>query len=232
MVNWRGTALRQAKFDLSTQEGTIVVNLALNRIRARSTTPTPALQKWLEAAFALVLGGVLGYLAKYFDGVPLLADLVTYMGLWILIGTVLAAWARSPRAAALHVFLFFAAMLVVYYIYYMILYGVFAGNYFIGWGILALASPLGAYLTWYARGEGWPAALCAAAPIGLLINEGYRFLSGPSLTELFDLLAALFLLFALTGKWSQRAKILPVALAIFVILWKLHLVNLFYMAMF
>jgi len=204
------------------------VNIEFSRIRSRSTTRLSVQRKLLDAVLVVFLGALLGYLAKFFDGTPVVGQIGTNLGVWILIGTLLAALARSPRAAAVHVLLFFAAMLIVYYIYTLVLFGFFPMYYFKGWGTIALISPLGAYLVWYARGEGWLAALCAAAPISLILAEGIRFFTNTSAAYAFDLLAALLLLFVLGSTWRQRVKITLIAAALSLIVWKLRLLSLFY----
>ncbi|MBW9235447.1 hypothetical protein JQK62_25285, partial [Leptospira santarosai] len=62
-------------------------------------------------------------------------------------------------------------MLLVYYVYSMWIFGFFPAYYFLRWGLIALASPLAAYIVWYSKGTGWTAALCAAMPISFV---GFR----------------------------------------------------------
>lgn len=86
---------------------------SLNQIRARSNVQIPVQQKLIPVLFSLFLGGLLGFLAKRYDSLPIIGEIGTYLGLWVLIATVLVAWSRSPKAAALYVLVFFAAMLTV-----------------------------------------------------------------------------------------------------------------------
>ncbi len=198
----------------------------LNRIRAKPEARLPFRQKLARLIFSFFLGAFLGLLAKYLDNVPLLGIIGTLLGVWILAATLLAAWSRSPEAAALHVLVFFAAMLFCYYLYSTILFGFFPKYYFLAWGGIALFSPIGAYAVWYARGDGWIAAGCASLPIALLLVEGYHFFSTGWIPHGLDVLAALFLIFALGGNLNQRLRILAVALVVFLVFQKLHILSL------
>lgn len=160
----------------------------------------------------------MGHLAKYADGVSVFGDIGTQLGIWVLVATILAAWSRSPEAAALHVFAFFAAMLMTYYAYSMVLFGFFPRYYFMAWGGFALLSPIAAYVVWYARGNGWTAALCASLPVALLLMEGYSFPYTLNATHGFALFSALLLFVALPAKNLQRLRMIPItAIALFLI---------------
>jgi len=202
------------------------MNISLSRIRAKPDIQISIQRKVIQAIFSLFLGAFLGFLAKYLDTVPNAGAIGTSLGVWILIATLLAAWSRSPRAAALHVFIFFAAMLSVYYLYTMVLFGFFPKYYFFAWGGIALLSPLGAYIVWYARGSGWAAALCASLPIGLLLVEGFSFFYTWEIPQGFDILAVIFLTIMLGNTAGQRARILLSAVFVFSIFWKSHILSL------
>lgn len=202
------------------------MNTSLNPIRVRSQTEISIQRKIIPVLLSLFLGALLGFLAKYYDDQPVIGAIGTSLGVWVLIATILAAWSRSARAAALQVFIFFAAMLSLYYWYSMVLFGFFPRYYFIAWGSIALLSPIGAYIVWYARGNGWVAALCASFPIALLLVEGYRFFFTGSIPEGFDLLAAVLLIVMLGTKGHQMVRILLISLIVFLIFWKLHVLSL------
>ncbi len=197
-------------------------------IRAKPLTPISTRRKLALALSSAVLGLALGLLAKYLDGMPFLGSIGTSLGVWVFLATLLAAWSRTPGAAALHVFLFFAAMLVAYYTYSMVLFGFFPRYYFFAWGSIALLSPAAAYLAWYARGDGWVAAVCAALPVGLLMAEGYRFYYTLDPSQIFDVLAAVALALALGSKWSQRARILALAVFAFLVFRQAHVLELIF----
>ncbi len=199
------------------------MNAFFNQIRPKPLIRVSARQQLAQAAAAFFLGGGLGLLAKYLDGVPLLGLIGTSLGVWVLMATLLAAWSRSPEAAALHVFLFFAAMLSAYYLYSMALFGFFPRYYFLAWGAIALLAPFGAYVVWYARGQGWGAALCAGLPVAVLLAEGYRFYYTLDRAQGLDLLAALGLAAWLGRKSGQWMRILAIGAILGAVIQKLHM---------
>lgn len=190
-------------------------NLRGRRAPSAGQTLTPA-QKVLRAGGIVLLGIILGTLAKLVDG-TFVGLIGSYLGFWIVIGTVIGVWSRSPRAAALHVGLFFAAMLLSYYVYSAWLFGFFPKSVFLAWGAIGMLTPVGGWLIWHARGEGWPAALMAALPVSILVLDGYSFFYTYSLTEAFDIIAALALLFGLAGNRRQRLRVVPLAAVLFTV---------------
>ena len=189
----------------------------LNEIRKKPDNELPPKQKLIRLLLVIIVGLVLGFLAKYADTVPDnvipgMQDIGTYFGLWILAITVLAAWSRSPGAASIHSLFFLLAMVAAYYIYSMILFGFFSKSYFLIWSLIALLSPIGAFIVWYARGNGWIAAFCTAIPISALLVEGFSFLYVLPLHAVqfyFDLFAAVVLFVILPKNNIQRFHALP-----------------------
>jgi hypothetical protein len=175
-------------------------------------------QNTIRIILFFVLGIFSGFLAKYVDTIPsndaigifinIIGNITSRIGIWVFAATIIAAWSRTPRAGAMHVFAFFAAMLLTYYIYSMKLFGFFPLHYFVRWGLIALASPLAAYVVWFSRGSGWVAALCAALPVGLLASKGYNFLYTFSPVSGFDLSAAIILFYILPENKYQYLKVL------------------------
>lgn len=173
---------------------------------------------------SLALGIVLGIIAKYSDTVSAggwygmiwdtVSTVTTRLGIWVFAATLLALFQPNPKTAAGSVFAFFAGLLAAYYVYSMQLFGFFPTYYAMRWGAIALVSPLAAYAVWFARRDGLFAAVCAAAPVGLLLSEGYPYLYTRAAAIGFDLLAALMLLVILPRNGRQRLLMLPAALLI------------------
>ncbi|KZE69064.1 hypothetical protein AWM68_02015 [Fictibacillus phosphorivorans] len=184
------------------------MNNQLQQIRPVTTKSKSLPQKAISSLLVFLLGSFFGFIAKFVDGTTI-GLIGTDLGIWILITTMIAAWSRSPNAAALHAFIFLASMLMVYYMYSTILFGFFPSRIFLGWGIMALFSPIGGYAVWFARGKGWLAALSASLPISLLIVQGYPYLYTFIPSRGFDLLAALLLIMLLPKTGLQRLRILP-----------------------
>ncbi len=166
-------------------------------------------------ALAFGVGALMGFLAKYADGVPVLGSIGSALGIWILMATLIAAWSRSPEAAVLHVFTFFAAMLGAYYVYSAVLFAFFPTYYFLAWGRVALLATLAAYFAWYARGRGWFAALCASAPMALLLAEGRSFHYTFHPAAGVSLFSAVLLFLILPREGRQRLRTIPIVLILF-----------------
>lgn len=167
----------------------------------------------------------MGILAKRADGIPVIGEIGTELGIWVLVATVLAVWSPSPKVAALRVFAFFAAMLVTYYTYSMVLFGFFPTYYFLMWGWVACLSPIAAYVVWHARGNGWVAALCASLPVAVLLAEGYSFYYTFRVPQGFALLSALLLFAILPVKKPQRLRMIPWVAVVLMLFAQLHLTS-------
>ena len=190
---------------------------ALDKVRAPSENKTLLVINIRNIGFALLFGAILGFLAKYTDGTTI-GLIGTNIGIWIFITTLICIYSSSPLAAAIHAFIFLLAMLSVYYIYSMFLFGFLPKYYLFAWGSIALVSPIGGFVVWYARGKGWFAAVCAALPISLLIVGGYNFYYTFSITAGLDLLFAVILILIFSKDWSQRMRIVIVTIFISIVL--------------
>lgn len=196
----------------------------VNEIRPYGKNSLSKKQMGINIVLFFVFGIVLGVVSKYMDTVPsngiigsainVIANIFSQIEVWVLIATIISSWSKTPISAALNVFMFFFGMILSYYIYSMKLFGFFPSYYFIRWGLIALLSPFGACVTWYGRGQGWIAALCAALPIGLILSEGYSFYYLLDISSGFDLFAAILLYFILPINKKQCFKILPWAIVI------------------
>ncbi|WP_207708818.1 DUF6518 family protein [Heliobacterium mobile] len=185
-------------------------------------------QKILRVIFIFLFGIVLGFLAKYLDNFPIVGEIGTHPGIWMLIATLIAVWSRSPIASALHVFVFFASMLIAYYAYSRVLFGFFPKYYFIAWGSIALISPICAYIAWYAKANGWIAAFSASLPISLLLLEGYSFFYTLSIPRGFEVFSAVGLFVILANEASQRLYIVLITGILFFVFEKLNVISLIF----
>lgn len=73
----------------------------LRQIRPESQAHTTVQQKVAWVVGVILLGASLGLFAKLFGTTPVIGLIGTYLGFWIFAATVIAAWSRSPIAAAL-----------------------------------------------------------------------------------------------------------------------------------
>lgn len=209
----------------------------------RNRMKSARLMKVYPILVIFIFGIALGLLAKYSDtvgitsdggtmlyvyqhGMSVIKDVTTDLGIWIFIAVIIAVFSRSPAAAALHVFVFFIGMLLAYYWYSAVLFGFFPKSYFYRWGLIALFSPVGAYISWHARSKGWIAALCAAPSIALLVAIGRGFYATESLVQGIDLGFGIVLLFIFPGNILQRSRVLVFVVVLFFLIRKLNLVSL------
>lgn len=145
-------------------------------------------KKWTKTVIALVLGLLLGVIAKLIDGVAVdgswfnelvhnleLSAMLSRSSIWVFISVIIAINSNSPYKAFLNVLLFLVGMLGGYYAYsYFIL------DYTIileleKWIIIALASSILSALVWYAKGEGWLSVGVSALVIGFFFREAFSF---------------------------------------------------------
>ena len=113
------------------------------------------LQKQLLYAAGIALAGLMtGVAIKLFDLYTTnLGNLFSQVSVWILIGSVIAAYSSTPKRAAVNVFLFCAGMLATYYLTAEWTGQPYSFAFIYGWGIFSLFSPVFAFFTWYAKGK-------------------------------------------------------------------------------
>lgn len=130
---------------------------------------------------SFILGIVIGLLAKLLDSaifssilwISILGNVCSQLGLWVFIATLLAVYSYTAKLASIRVFVFFIAMLLSYYIYTILLLHFFPINQIIFWSIIALTSPIFAYIIWFSRGTSLMSVLLTASPISIILLEGY-----------------------------------------------------------
>ena len=208
----------------------MLINETLYKIRKESSTSVTIQQKILQVALSFSFGILLGFIIKYSDTIPsnefmgsfwsTISEISSRLGIWVLLATIITVYSDNPRIGAIKVFVFFTGMMLIYYFYSMKLFGFFPTYYFIRWGLIALASSIGAYILWFSRGKGWIAALCSAIPISLLVTEGYPFFYIFDLTLGLDILFTFILFLILPMNKIQRLRTFTWAILIVFILIK------------
>jgi hypothetical protein len=177
---------------------------------------------------SLVFGILLGAIAKYLDTVSVdgrwgsyilsySGDIFTRLGIWVLIGTILAAYSKTLLRAALNTFLFFLGMLISYYVYSAYLFGFFPTSYFLLWGSVAIASPILAMIVWKAKNDLRLAFVLPALPMGLLLSLSLGiglFYVYVSYMEELLMYIVLCIIFYRTGKQMAISIILSFVAAI------------------
>ena len=147
----------------------------------------------------VVLGFLLGVLQKWIDGspsniFPLLLqqlDIRNYFGrlaIWILLGTVISVYSKTPVRASLNTFLFFISMLAGYYLYSNYVLGFLPTTYMMIWVIISILSFFMAYICWYAKGNGIISILISSVIIGVLFSQAFLITHGIYVTHLLEVI--------------------------------------------
>lgn len=173
-------------------------------MKSVSNVETNKKQGALWLCFCLLFGLALGIISKFLDTISsngsaiaaiahFFADLFTRLGVWVFLAVVIAAYSRTWYLAAAGVFLFFAGMLVSYYLYSMWLFGFFPTKYFLIWSVPALASPALAVIAFWGRHHETCSLLLPSLPMGLMlylsVSVGLYYVDIRHVEELFLLVA-------------------------------------------
>ena len=99
----------------------------------------------------LLLGLALGAASRFADlHSVFFGDLTSGIALWIFLAAAVALGSRTPERAGLHAALLLGGMVAAYYAAAALLDGSWSKNYLIGWGAIALLSPIPGGMVWYA----------------------------------------------------------------------------------
>lgn len=122
-------------------------------------------QKIINTTQVILLGIILGIFSKYIEVWPInkfpkffetldIPNFLSDFPIWLCIAIFISVFSASPKRAAVNVFLFFAAMLTSYYLYYAYYEYNLPRSYILIWAVFTFLSPLLAYITWHSKGEG------------------------------------------------------------------------------
>jgi hypothetical protein len=171
-----------------------------------------------------VVGIIVGIVAAaLIDGwrVPIVADIASNFGVWILLVTLVGAASPSRTAAIVRVTVFLLAMLLGYFGTSALFFDYMPWRDVLVW--IAVTFLLGipfALITWYSRGTGWLAACAAAVPVGMLLFSWLPYLLPPigmsaaslvNYVTAFDLVAGAALTVVLPQGNLQRVRVLALA---------------------
>lgn len=148
-----------------------------------------AKNKILITIVIMLFGFGFGILQKWIDGsaaniLPVwlqIIDIRNYFGrlaIWILLGTVISVYSKSPLRAAINTFLFFTSMLSGYYLYCNYVLGFLPKTYMMMWIAISFLAFFLAYMCWYAKGEGIIAIAISAIIIGALFAQAFSITQG------------------------------------------------------
>ena len=130
-----------------------------------------------------LFGIALGVFSKWLDNMSLndsiwwqhilgiidLGNVLSSLGVWILIAVCISIYSNSPLRASINVFIFFLGMCVSYHIYTIVFAGFNPMNYMLIWYGITLISPFMAFVCWYAKGNGIIAFIIKVSIITVMI---------------------------------------------------------------
>lgn len=119
-----------------------------------------------------------GTLPTFFQTLDDLLDVHNFLGgfaPWIVIAVCIAIYSDTAKWAAVRVFVFFVGMVSSYYWYSYFVAGFFPKSYAMIWVGFTIASPIFAFLTWYAKGEGTLAWILSSGIVAVLINTAFAY---------------------------------------------------------
>ena len=133
----------------------------------------------------ILFGFALGVFQKWIDGTasnyfPMIfqqLDIRNYFGrlaIWILLGTTISVYSKSPLRASINTFSFMISMLAGYYLYCNYVLGFLPKTYMMIWVVIACISFFMAYICWYAKGKGIIAIIISGTIIGVLFAQAFN----------------------------------------------------------
>ncbi len=140
----------------------------------------------INTAVIALLGITLGALSKFLDTVPVnhlpallqYLDISNFLGrfaVWTFIALCISVFSLSSIRAAVNVFLFFAGMILSYYLYSTFIAGFFPKGYAMIWVGFTAASPFLAFICWYAKGQSRISLFISAGIIAVLFNMSFAY---------------------------------------------------------
>lgn len=154
----------------------------LEKIRMPQRSDT---SKQILATTGFVLFGfALGVFQKWIDGttsnyLPMIfqqLDISNYFGrlaIWILLGTIISVYSKSPLRASINTFSFFISMLSGYYLFSNFVLGFLPRTYMMIWIVMSFVSFFMTYICWYATGKGPIAIFISSIIIGILLAQAF-----------------------------------------------------------
>ena len=150
----------------------------------------------------VILGAVLGYLAKYFDlnyyihryDISL-GDIFSEMSIWILFGVIISIFSTTKKRAMINILTFSLSMLASYYLTAHFTHAIYGWAFIKGWTAFALISPIFAYFTWLSKEQGaFPIFLRLGIILTTIIVDIVLF-GGPKIYDIVIIMVLIYLLF-------------------------------------
>ena len=183
----------------------------LNDIRS-AENPISGNRKIINTIAILLLGIALGTFSKFLDfrqaelpsvlmAIDGALDVHNFLGrfaIWVLIALCISIYSNSAMRASVNVFVFFAGMVVSYYLYSNYVAGFFPRSYAMIWVGFTMISPFLAFVCWYAKGKSRPAFVLSVLILAVLSNMtfvyGWGYFKARSVLELIVFIIGLTVL--------------------------------------
>ncbi len=159
--------------------------------------------------FSLVLGLLMGWVAKDLENVTVAGAVVSNLGIWVFVSALLAVYSQEGFRAALHVFVYFCGVISAYFTHRYLLGTAVSGRTLLYWVIFAAIGALVGFICWHASQKEWLGAACAAVPISLLAAEAYPIYRGWQLPLILDVVCGVILYVLMAGGKVQKLMVLP-----------------------
>lgn len=159
--------------------------------------------------FSLVLGMLMGWVAKDLEGSGVIGAIIANLGLWVFVSSLLSAWSPDGLGAMLHSFVYFVGVILSYYTHYYFLGGGFAPGNLLYRLIFAVIGAVVGFIVWHSWSKEWLGAVCTAVPVSLLIAEAYPIYHSMSWSLAFDIVCAVILYIVLAPGKYQKLMALP-----------------------
>ena len=155
----------------------------------------------------LLAGLLLGIAARLFDiYFQNLGGIFSQMAIWILLGTGIAIYSPTKKAAMGNIFPFCMGMLATYYVTAAIAHGVYSRTFIIGWTVFALPSPVMAYFAWMAKEPGAFSKITAAGIAAVSVMSSVLLFDHLRLYDFVIDGVLIYILFFKKIKRSQKRK--------------------------
>ena len=183
----------------------------LNDIRS-AENPISGNRKIINTIAILLLGIAFGTFSKFLDfrqaelpsvlmAIDGALDVHNFLGrfaIWVLIALCISIYSNSAIRASVNVFVFFAGMVVSYYLYSNYVAGFFPRSYAMIWVGFTMISPFLAFVCWYAKGKSRPAFVLSVLILAVLSNMtfvyGWGYFKARSVLELIVFIIGLTVL--------------------------------------
>lgn len=143
-------------------------------------------RKIIYSGSIFIIGVLLGLTSKFLDEaasnvLPFLLETMdlgnffSRMGVWIFIAIVISLYSKSPRRAAVNVFLFFVGMVGSYYFYTVTIAGFFPKSYMMIWLVMMIVSPVLAFGCWYVKDQAFMAIMISSIILMFMARQAFAF---------------------------------------------------------